>query len=87
MGSFQNLVFLEYFIQLPQFNDPKTFIVNGRWAYEIGGKTNFNIWTLDEVEMSGHNCTYNGHLHTRKRKEKKAIFTVRGHVVEAQHLA
>jgi len=37
--------------------------------------------------MSGHNCTYNGHLHTRKRKEKKAIFTVRGHVVEAQHLA
>ncbi len=78
MGTFQILVFLEYFIQLPEFNDPKTFIVNGRWAYEVGGKTKFNIWTLDEVEMSGQNCTYNYHLHKKKERKKKLFLLFQG---------
>jgi hypothetical protein len=37
-------------------------------------KNKFNIWTLDEVEMSAQICTYNGHLHRSKKnkKEKKS---------------
>jgi hypothetical protein len=37
--------------------------------------------------MNGQSCTNKDHLHTNKqKKQKQAIFTVLGHVVEAQHL-
>jgi len=38
--------------------------------------------------MNGQSCTNKDHLHTnkQKKKQKQAIFTVLGHVVEAQHL-
>jgi hypothetical protein len=50
-------------------------------------KNKFNIWTLDEVEMSAQICTYNGDLHRSRKKKKQSYFkTVLGHVVEAQCL-
>jgi hypothetical protein len=46
-----------------------------------------NIWTSNEVEMSGQVCTYNDHLHAQAKKEKtQAILTVLGEVVWAKRL-
>jgi hypothetical protein len=45
-----------------------------------GKKRKLNMWTRNEEEMSGQNYTYNGQLHTRKRKQ--AIFIIQGHLVE-----
>jgi len=41
---------------------------------------------LNSKEMNGQNCTYNVIYKQAQKKTKQAIFTVLGHVVEAQRL-
>jgi hypothetical protein len=42
---------------------------------------------LNSKEMNGQNCTYNViYKQAPQKKKKQAIFTVLGHVVEAQRL-
>jgi hypothetical protein len=41
---------------------------------------------LNSKEMNGQNCTYNVIYKQAPPKKKQAIFTVLGHVVEAQRL-
>jgi hypothetical protein len=43
LGRFQNFGVLKYLILLPWFNDPKTCIVEGRWAYGVCGKRNSTL--------------------------------------------
>jgi hypothetical protein len=60
---------------------PKIYIVDGRWAFEVGEKRNSTFG----LEMNGQNLHTQYHLQTRP-KNMQAIFTVLGHVVEAQRL-
>jgi hypothetical protein len=81
-GQLSNLGVFEAFDLATIVQWSKKIIVDGRWAFEVGEKRNSTFG----LEMNGQNCTYNVIYKQAPPKKKQAIFTVLGHVVEAQRL-